>query len=132
MITTATIVATRSQTGWINQSLKGQGRFRCESSSNVSNNFIFSAPAKLASRIWVRMNASYYYYYYRYYYGVSASLPFHRLPEGFHLIEGEAGEAAAGVGFHRAEAGFELGCGLVQGRFGLDAELAGPVDDREQ
>ncbi len=53
-------------------------------------------------------------------------------PKRFLLVEREALEGLAGHRLHRPEALLELGVRLTQGGLGIDAELAGPVDHREQ
>jgi hypothetical protein len=58
-----------------------------------------------------------------------------RLPEAFLRIEVKLVEvltALAGELFHRAKTAFELGIGLTQSHFGIDAEAAGQVCDNEE
>src|SRR3546814_12005403 len=53
-------------------------------------------------------------------------------PQCFLVVERQPRERVAGAGFHITEAAFELGGGGTKRGFGLDAELARPIDHREQ
>ena len=50
----------------------------------------------------------------------------------FLRVERQSGKAAACLGFHGSKAPREFQVGVAQRTFGIDAELAGLVDDREE